>query len=149
MLTQQSYSFISPKLELKIPAGTFIQGLNSEILKGNHWKDGETFRPERFLGKHGKTIKEERFIPFSMGRRKCPGETLAKTEMFLFFTNLLHHYCFLPEAEGEIPSADFSPGLTILPLPFQSRIVCRFQFLNCSLTAQSSPRSSFNALFYK
>ena len=111
---------------MTIPAGTFIQGLNAEILKGNYWNDGENFRPERFLGKDGKTVKEDCFIPFSMGRRKCLGETLAKTEMFLFFTNLLQHYHFLPEVKGEIPSADFSPGLTILPVPFKSRLVCRF-----------------------
>ena len=109
-----------------IPAGTLIQGMYTEILKGEYWNDGENFRPERFLDVSGKLKKYEHFVPFSMGKRKCLGEALAKTEMFLFFTNLVHQYTFLPEIEGKFPSENYSPGLTSLPLPFKARLVKRF-----------------------
>ena len=36
-------------------------------MKGSHWKDGDEFRPERFLGEEGKVIRDEHLIPFSIG----------------------------------------------------------------------------------
>ena len=108
-----------------IPAGTILQGLYAEIFKGDHWEDGMNFRPERFISENGKIRRDEHFVPFSMGRRKCPGETLARTEMFLFFTNLVNDYHILPEVEGEIPSEKYNHGLTILPLPFKVRLLVR------------------------
>ena len=62
---------------------------------GAHWGDGEVFRPERFLTE-GEGVTEvrrdEHFIPFSVGKRQCLGETLAKNELFLFFTALVQQY---------------------------------------------------------
>eukprot|EP00092_Neocalanus_flemingeri_P065658 GFUD01079879.1.p1 GENE.GFUD01079879.1~~GFUD01079879.1.p1 ORF type:complete len:438 (-),score=100.01 GFUD01079879.1:38-1351(-) len=110
---------------LTIPADTLIQPVFIEILKGDHWKDGMTFRPERFLDQEGNLKRDEHLIPFSMGKRQCLGETLAKTEIFIFFTSLIHQYHFLPEVEGEYPSENYSPGLTILPVPFKTRLVSR------------------------
>jgi hypothetical protein len=37
----------------------------------------------------GRVEKDEHLIPFSIGRRQCLGETLAKAELFLFFTGIL------------------------------------------------------------
>ena len=47
----------------------------------------------------------------------CLGETLAKAELFLFFSHLVHSYRLLPELEGELPTEDYCPGFTILPKP--------------------------------
>lgn len=44
------------------------------------------FRPERFLQSDGKTFKKEvveRVIPFSIGKRMCAGEGLARMELFM------------------------------------------------------------------
>ena len=38
------------------------------------------------------------------GRRQCLGETLAKTELFLFFTAIVQQFTILPEVEGQPPS---------------------------------------------
>ena len=73
-----------------IPAGTLFIPLMVEILKGPYyWGDGEVFRPERFLDPTGYCKKDDHLIPFSIDKRQCLGETLAKAELFLFFTGLL------------------------------------------------------------
>merc|ERR1712241_227008 len=111
--------------DITIPAYTLINPLMTNILKGSHWKDGQEFRPERFLDESGNLVKDEHFMPFSIGKRQCLGETLAKVELFLFFTNLVHQFHFLPEVEGELPTEDYAPGVTILPKSFSAKLVCR------------------------
>ena len=98
----------------------------AEILKGEHWGDGKSFRPERFLDKHGNVQKDEHLIPFSTGKRQCLGETLAKTELFLFFTGLVQHFKFLPEVEGFMPKEEWTMGMTSLPKPFRVRLNKRY-----------------------
>ncbi|CAL1296855.1 unnamed protein product [Larinioides sclopetarius] len=58
-----------------------------------HWDEPEKFKPERFLSKDGKSVaKSSYFMPFSLGRRKCPGESMAYLEMFLYFTSILREF---------------------------------------------------------
>ena len=92
----------------------------SEIQKGPHWKDGMTFRPNRFLDEFGALKPDEQLIPFSIGKRKCPGETFAMMELFLFFTSLVQHFSFYSESEEELPTEEYIPGLTVLPKPFRA-----------------------------
>ena len=78
--------------DLVIPANTMINPIMAEVLKGDHWPEGKEFRPERFLDNKGDVVKDAHFIPFSVGKRQCLGETLAKTELFLFFTALVQQF---------------------------------------------------------
>merc|ERR1712058_182812 len=105
-----------------IPANTLVVPMNAELLKGSYWGDGSIFRPERFLDDAGKFLKDEHWIPFSIGKRQCLGETLAKTELFLFFTGLVQQFSFCPQVEGEPPVEDYTSGLTVLPKPFKLRM---------------------------
>ena len=61
-----------------IPPNTVYHCLYAEVMKGEHWGDGEAFRPSRFLGEDGLVRRDERLMPFSVGRRQCPGENLAR-----------------------------------------------------------------------
>ena len=78
---------------------------------------GRQFRYE------GQVRRDDHFIPFSTGKRQCLGETLAKTELYLFFTGLVQQYTFLPEKEGVYPNTDEGIfGITLVPKPFNVRL---------------------------
>ena len=109
-----------------LPAGTVVMPVMAEVLKGEHWGDGEVFRPERFLSASGQLRRDEHFIPFSTGRRQCLGEALARTQLFLFFTALVQHYTFLPEHPGVYPGEQADFGITLLPKPFKVTLRNRF-----------------------
>lgn len=80
-----------------IPKGTYIIPLLNSVLQDKtQWEKPCSFHPEHFLNSEGKFVKKDAFIPFSAGRRICAGETLAKMELFLFFTSLLQRFTFQP-----------------------------------------------------
>lgn len=61
------------------------------------WEDPFEFRPERFLTADGTAINKtlsEKVILFGMGKRRCIGEVLAKSEVFLFLAILLQQLEF-------------------------------------------------------
>jgi len=59
----------------------------------NLWENPNDFLPERFLSADGKTFsKPEYLIPFSYGKRSCPGEGLGIVEVFLYISSLLQKY---------------------------------------------------------
>ena len=57
-----------------------------------------------------------RFIPFSVGKRRCPGQNFAMSRTFVIFTSLLQQIHFLPPNEEELPSADPRLYTTKYPL---------------------------------
>nr|QTM97413.1 Cytochrome P450 [Sitophilus oryzae] len=57
-----------------------------------YWKDPETFRPERFLDSQGNLQNTERVLTFGLGKRRCLGDALAKSCIFLFFVTILRKY---------------------------------------------------------
>ncbi|NXO23331.1 CP2K1 protein, partial [Cisticola juncidis] len=80
-----------------IPKGTEVIPLLTSALNDElHWKTPEQFNPSHFLDANGNFIRREALIPFSIGRRACLGEGLAKMELFLFFTGLLRKFVFQP-----------------------------------------------------
>ncbi|KAH0616836.1 hypothetical protein JD844_028254 [Phrynosoma platyrhinos] len=78
---------------------TIILNNVSSVLKDETmWEKPHEFYPEHFLDANGQFIKREAFLPFSAGRRACPGEQLARMQLFIFFTSLLQHFTFcVPE----------------------------------------------------
>ncbi|XP_028577795.2 cytochrome P450 2K6-like isoform X1 [Podarcis muralis] len=112
-----------------IPKGTFIIPLLSSVLHDeSQWEKPHKFYPEHFLNSDGKFIKRDAFMPFSAGRRACIGETLAKMELFLFFTSLLQKFTFQPPPGISQEDLDLTPavGLTTSPMPHQLCALPRF-----------------------
>ncbi|XP_053236388.1 cytochrome P450 2K6-like [Podarcis raffonei] len=112
-----------------IPKGTHIIPLLSSVLHDeSQWEKPHKFYPEHFLNSEGKFVKRDAFMPFSAGRRACVGETLAKMELFLFFTSLLQRFTFQPPPGTSQEDLDLSPvvGLIISPMPHQLCALPRF-----------------------
>ncbi|XP_055353890.1 cytochrome P450 2J2-like [Paramacrobiotus metropolitanus] len=80
----------------EIPAGTIITpNLYAVHMDPQYFPEPQRFNPERFLDKEGNLKpKVEGFLPFSIGKRFCLGESLAKMELFIFFASLLSHFTF-------------------------------------------------------
>ncbi|XP_036405758.1 cytochrome P450 2K6-like [Megalops cyprinoides] len=111
-----------------IPKGTYIIPLLRSVHRDkNHWKNPDEFDPHNFLNQEGKFVKRDAFMPFSAGRRVCVGETLARMELFLFFTFLLQHFSFHPAAGVKEEDIELSSrgGLTLAPTPFLVRALPR------------------------
>ncbi|XP_069832000.1 cytochrome P450 2K4-like [Dendropsophus ebraccatus] len=102
-----------------IPKGTLVIPMLHSVLKdGTCFAKPEEFYPEHFLDSQGNFKTNKAFIPFSLGKRSCAGENLAKMELFLFFTTLLQNFTFRapPGAKLDLePAVGFTNG----PLPHE------------------------------
>ncbi|XP_069449028.1 cytochrome P450 2J2-like isoform X2 [Ovis canadensis] len=97
-----------------LPKGTMVMtNLTALHNDPTEWATPDTFNPEHFL-ENGQFKKRESFLPFSIGKRMCLGEQLARTELFIFFTSLLQKFTFRPP-ENEKLSLKFRVSLTLAP----------------------------------
>ena len=105
----------------KIPKDTQILFNNWAIHHDERqWTNPDDFIPERWLNDEGKFTPERQksFLPFSAGRRVCLGETLARTEVFLFLARILHKYR-IEKAPGGIPPLASNQSVIHSPKPFE------------------------------
>ncbi|XP_031824878.1 cytochrome P450 2J3-like isoform X2 [Sarcophilus harrisii] len=101
-----------------VPKGTMLTtNLTALHRDPKEWATPETFNPEHFL-KNGQFKKRESFLPFSIGKRACLGEQLARAELFLFFTSLLQKFTFQPPPNTQL-SLDVQYSTTMSPLPYK------------------------------
>ncbi|XP_034755256.1 cytochrome P450 2K1-like isoform X2 [Etheostoma cragini] len=103
-----------------IKKGTTVFPLLTSVLHDeSEWERPHSFYPAHFLDKDGKFVKRDAFMPFSAGRRVCLGESLARMELFLFFTTLLQHFRFTPPPGVSEDELDLTPrvGFTLSPSP--------------------------------
>ncbi|PIK62975.1 hypothetical protein BSL78_00102 [Apostichopus japonicus] len=87
-----------------VPKGTLlVPNVGSLFMNPEMFPDPKTFKPERYI-KDGHFEAVPDVIPFSTGRRACLGEQLARMEIFLFLTNLLHRYNIDKPEGTEMPN---------------------------------------------
>ena len=77
-----------------------------------------------FHGSFFRLIKNERLIPFGIGKRTCMGELLARNEILLFAVNMIQKIQFLLPKHNQQPDPDkYLINLTRIPDDFYIRFV--------------------------
>uniref|UniRef100_A0A914ENI9 Cytochrome P450 n=1 Tax=Acrobeloides nanus TaxID=290746 RepID=A0A914ENI9_9BILA len=110
----------------KIPKGTMVvPQIQSVHLDEKIFSDPEHLIPERHLDENGAFRKDERIMPFSLGKRACLGESLARMEIFLFISYLFQKFEFQPEESGKLPPFEYTSGALRALKPFNCRVVLR------------------------
>ncbi|XP_046583891.1 vitamin D(3) 25-hydroxylase-like [Haliotis rubra] len=103
---------------------TIIPMLNSVLHDQTAWGDPQNFRPERFLNDEGKFQKREEFMPFSIGRRACVGQSLFRMEQFLILTTLIQRFKFFPPS-GTLPFLIGIVSIVDTAPPFKCKVIPR------------------------
>ncbi|XP_005753175.1 cytochrome P450 2K1-like [Pundamilia nyererei] len=121
--TQRLISIVPTGIPHKTTQDIIFQGHSIK----KEWERPHSFHPAHFLDNEKKFVKRDAFIPFSAGRRVCLGESLARMELFLFFTTLLQHFRFTPAPGVSEDELDLTPavGFTLSPLPHKLRAISR------------------------
>ncbi|XP_062976493.1 cytochrome P450 2C20-like [Elgaria multicarinata webbii] len=87
------------------PKGTSVLPLYTSVhYDPLQWETPEEFNPDHFLNEKGQFRKRDAFMPFSVGKRYCLGEALARVELFLFFSILLQKFTF--QLVGDVKNMD-------------------------------------------
>ncbi|XP_039709357.1 cytochrome P450 2B11-like isoform X2 [Pteropus medius] len=110
-----------------IPQGTEVYPiLNSALYDPRYFETPDTFNPDHFLDASGAVKKNEAFIPFSIGKRICVGESIARAELFLFFTTILQNFSVAsPVAPEDIDLTPRETGVGKVPPVYQIRFLSR------------------------
>ncbi|XP_068217685.1 cytochrome P450 2L1-like [Palaemon carinicauda] len=91
----------------------------------NYWERPYDVYPEHFLDEDGKlSSKKESFLPFSVGKRLCVGESLARMEIYVFLGALIQNFSFIAP-EGEKLSTEKNPAERLLALPHPFNVIIR------------------------
>ena len=111
----------------RVPKGTimFID-LEAVHLNPECWENPTVFNPYRHIDEQGKLITGKgNFFPFGAGRRTCAGEPLAKMELFMFLSWLLHKFTIQPEEDQDPPQLKPLRAFVQYPTPYKIRVVKR------------------------
>ncbi|XP_069970562.1 cytochrome P450 2L1 [Penaeus vannamei] len=102
----------------KIPKGAVLSAHQEGChMDPAYWEKPNEFYPEHFLDAEGKILtKKEGFLPFSLGRRQCLGESLARMELFVFLSALLQNFSF-SAPKGKELCVEKDPRLPLVNMP--------------------------------
>lgn len=89
------------------------------------FKNPSEFNPSRFIDENGNFKPADEVVPFSLGKRQCLGEALARMELILFFANFFNQYKFTP---GKIPPTlkKKTSGVSLATKDYTCRVEKRF-----------------------
>lgn len=95
----------------RVPAGSrVLANLWLAHRDPGFWREPHLFDPTRFLAEDGRPERKDAFLPFGLGKRICIGESLAKTQMFVFVTELLKRFTFTVPEEFATQDLNFRPS---------------------------------------
>ncbi|CAI5448978.1 unnamed protein product [Caenorhabditis angaria] len=96
-----------------VPKDTVIVPQISTVMYDeNIFPNAMKFNPDRFL-ENGQLLKIEELVPFSIGKRQCLGEGLARMELFIFFANLFNQFDISLDSSNPNPSTEKEFGVTV------------------------------------
>lgn len=96
---------------------TVLFSIFSVHMDEGYWGDPLVFRPERFLD-GDETISHEGFMPFGAGKRRCVGENLARSSLFIFFVALLQEFDISSD-DSNLPDLEGRNGITLAPKTYK------------------------------
>ncbi|CAJ0933300.1 unnamed protein product, partial [Mesorhabditis belari] len=111
-----------------IPAGTTVLPQVSAVLDDEQiFENAHEFNPERFIKRKNdgiELLKDEmdKVIAFSLGKRQCAGEALARMEVFLITLSIVQRYRLLPADSSQLPKLNPIFGILQTPKPFEWRL---------------------------
>ncbi len=114
-----------------IPAGTqVLTFLGYAMQDPAVFQDPQQFNPERYLQKDETTgqvkfVPHPHVVPFGVGKRRCLGETLAKMELYLFFTGIVHQFDIESAPGEELNTEDYLISVILMPRPYMIKFVPR------------------------
>ncbi|XP_069500533.1 cytochrome P450 2G1-like [Ambystoma mexicanum] len=110
-----------------IPKGTNVLPIfTAAHCDQKYFQNPECFDPKNFLDVNGGFTKNDAFLPFSIGKRSCLGEGLARMELFLFFTTIMQNFTI--KSVGPPEEIDLSPQISSimnLPRSYQLQLLPR------------------------
>ena len=110
----------------KFPKGTqIIPYLNDILHDPVTFPDPTRLDPHRHLNSDGKFVPHHNVIPFSVGKRRCLGETLAKVELYRFFAGIMQRFDVCKIDENAVLTLDRYFGQAQTPKEFQVRLISR------------------------
>ncbi|GMR45199.1 hypothetical protein PMAYCL1PPCAC_15394, partial [Pristionchus mayeri] len=105
-----------------VPAGTTILPQICTVMSSDdYFEEPDRFDPERFLDRTTGQLELrkdviDKVVAFSLGKRQCAGEALARTEMFLVLLSIVQRYRLEPT-----DPLDIEPVFGILQTPAPSK----------------------------
>ncbi len=95
----------------------FGYGINHDL---THFSSPSVFRPSRHLNAEGRFVRDDHLLFFGVGKRKCPGELLARAELFLFVASLVQNLRLRPASEKQpLDLSSAVPGTVFYPKDFE------------------------------
>ncbi|XP_048249645.1 cytochrome P450 2U1-like isoform X4 [Haliotis rufescens] len=96
----------------------------------NFWERPFDYIPERFLDENGALLSSEhekrrRVIPFGLGKRSCPGESLSRLRTFLCVANILQNFDIVEDEASPLPPPDprlYGQGIVLKTPAYKIRL---------------------------